>query len=78
MNLNESKRVAREMLDGRKGANDIVMLFLKKKTTIKQISILVYLVDNVCTVLVEVLIAEELVFDIRAVQQHLGTCGFCF
>lgn len=30
MNLNESKRVAWEMLDGRKGAYDIFILFLKK------------------------------------------------
>lgn len=59
MNLNESKRVAWEMLDGRKGANDIVILFFfLKKATIKQINIFVYLVDNVCTVLVEALIAE--------------------
>lgn len=77
MNLNESKRVAWEMLDGRKGANDIVILFLKK-TTIKQINIFVYLVDNVCTVFVEVLIAGELMFDIRAFQKFLGTCGFYF
>lgn len=37
----------------------------------------VYLVDNVCTVLVEALIAE-LMFDLRAFQQLLGTCGFYF
>lgn len=76
MNLNKSKRAAWEMLDGRKGANDIVILF--KKTTIKQINIFVYLVDNVCTVLVEILIAGELTFDIRAFQQLLGMCGFYF